>query len=399
MADKENKMEKDYNGKFSPMSIAALVLSILFCTSIIGIILGIIDLTKKDGRKKGLSIAAVSVGGLFLLLSIVAAASGPSENKSTDSKTESVKEQVETPTPTPVEEHSKAGIAEEDNTETKGLDVTITPTAKWVGNSVKFSIETNLPDDTELILSLSTGDYNTDDTWTGESKVRIKNGKATSKGFSDKGKKLTGDYDLSVSMSIPSTQKETVRAVVGEKGEYLNGPLVEKGIDGESSYVSALFSVSLEDEIKIDSEDDYTHTVFREEDEEGEEGEDDDVTSETSDKIPDEEMINSLIALSKVVLNENFGDNYNISYEDNMVTINIWQEGITLGALGVQAGTVSKSTWKKMVDGVQSMSKSVYKNFEPYGVHVNVNVLNDVNKENTLLSFLDGVKFYDALEE
>lgn len=44
------------------------------------------------------------------------------------------------------------------------------------------------------------------------------------------------------------------------------------------------------------------------------------------------------------------------------------------------------------------MAKSVYDNFEPYGVDVNVNVLNDTNKDNVLLSFLNGVKFYDAVD-
>lgn len=51
----------DYNGRISQLSIAAMVLAVLGCTGFIGIILAIIDLTKNDGRKKGLSIAAIIV--------------------------------------------------------------------------------------------------------------------------------------------------------------------------------------------------------------------------------------------------------------------------------------------------------------------------------------------------
>ena len=38
--------------KNSGLVVAALVLSIIGCTSLIGLILAIVDLTKKDGRKK-----------------------------------------------------------------------------------------------------------------------------------------------------------------------------------------------------------------------------------------------------------------------------------------------------------------------------------------------------------
>ncbi len=49
-------------GKVTGLSIAAFVLSMLGCTSLIGIILGIVDLAHKDGRSKELSIVAISFG-------------------------------------------------------------------------------------------------------------------------------------------------------------------------------------------------------------------------------------------------------------------------------------------------------------------------------------------------
>ena len=65
--------ESNYN---SGLGIASLVLSFLGCTYLIGLILGIIALVKKDGRKKTCAIFGVVIGALWLIVSIVTMASG-----------------------------------------------------------------------------------------------------------------------------------------------------------------------------------------------------------------------------------------------------------------------------------------------------------------------------------
>lgn len=55
----------------SGMGIVALILTLLGCTYFIGLILGIVALVKKDGRKKGCAIAACIIGGVWLVISIV----------------------------------------------------------------------------------------------------------------------------------------------------------------------------------------------------------------------------------------------------------------------------------------------------------------------------------------
>ena len=52
-----------------------------------------------------------------------------------------------------------------------------------------------------------------------------------------------------------------------------------------------------------------------------------------------------------------------------------------------------------MVDNMQYMSNSIYDAYKPYDVDVAINIVNDQNKENTLVTFLDGIKVYDALDE
>ena len=91
-------MNKNYKGKVSPMSIIAIVLSVLGCTSIIGVILGIFDVIKNDGRKKWLSIIAIVVGTLFTIVIFAALASESEEKKTAGSssvdKTEKVVEEL-----------------------------------------------------------------------------------------------------------------------------------------------------------------------------------------------------------------------------------------------------------------------------------------------------------------
>lgn len=59
-------------GKKSSLSIIALVLTLLGCTSIIGVVLAIIDLTKKDGRNKILSKIAVGIFAFIIIIGIFA---------------------------------------------------------------------------------------------------------------------------------------------------------------------------------------------------------------------------------------------------------------------------------------------------------------------------------------
>lgn len=70
--------------KESGLGIAALVFSILGCTFIIGAILAIIDLCKKDDNKKHtLSKVALIVAGIWLIIGIIGAASGNGKDPET----------------------------------------------------------------------------------------------------------------------------------------------------------------------------------------------------------------------------------------------------------------------------------------------------------------------------
>ncbi len=61
---------KSKEGKVSGLSITALIFSILGCTFIVGVILAIIDLCVKDGRKKTCSIIALVISGLWIIIGV-----------------------------------------------------------------------------------------------------------------------------------------------------------------------------------------------------------------------------------------------------------------------------------------------------------------------------------------
>lgn len=54
----------------SPLSIVAFVLA--FIIPVVGLVLGIIDVSQKDGREKGFSIAAICVSGVAIIILVVA---------------------------------------------------------------------------------------------------------------------------------------------------------------------------------------------------------------------------------------------------------------------------------------------------------------------------------------
>lgn len=232
----------------------------------------------------------------------------------TKENTSSTEEPIETPTET------------KENTnptpETSDFEVSLDVNAHKDGNSIIFDIETNMPDETELMLTLSKGDYNTDDSFTAQDKVTIANGKAASDEFSNGGEVLSGDFDLSISMSLPGLQSDNVRAVIGENGEHMTGKFVEFSSIGSANTIKAMFNVSIGDNISVAVSDGYNNTIFREEiDEEPIETE----SSETeSDEDTNKEFIaryeTDIVVAAEMTL-DNFISGYKLSLAPQKWTI------------------------------------------------------------------------------
>lgn len=130
-----------------------------------------------------------------------------------------------TPDPVPSE------VAETPSADSS-LEVDLTMSVVLSGDgSVSVTAESNLPDGTELGASVfQEGGFMAQDSQT------LQGGTVSFGPFSDKGSPIpSGTYDVSVTMPIARNQPDEVKAVIGEAGENLTGPLVsEESITGDA---------------------------------------------------------------------------------------------------------------------------------------------------------------------
>lgn len=96
----------------STLGVLALVFSILGCTFIVGIILAIIDLCRKDGRKKVCSIVALCISGLWLIIVFAGSASEDSSEKADNTQPTVMETQQELEAKDSSEEHTSIATEE-----------------------------------------------------------------------------------------------------------------------------------------------------------------------------------------------------------------------------------------------------------------------------------------------
>lgn len=120
-------------------------------------------------------------------------------------------------------------------------------------NQVRIVGQSNLPPNTEFTISIQ--DVLTKDLWQGRAAV-VTNGKVQSELFGGEKGLKDGDYDVSVTMIAPRMQPESVKKLIGEKGEKLAGPMVSAGTDLEAN-------VKLEMRMGIGGPDSYERGLAR----------------------------------------------------------------------------------------------------------------------------------------
>lgn len=112
----------------------------------------------------------------------------------------------------------------------EAIKVELTYRVEERDGSVKITVNTNLPDDTYLMISIGHKDNNLADTYQmyQSVKVSVKGGKAETDWLNNSGKWLKpGMYELSISTPMAEIQPENVRKEIGEKGQRLSGVHVD----------------------------------------------------------------------------------------------------------------------------------------------------------------------------
>lgn len=104
------------------------------------------------------------------------------------------------------------------------------------------------------------------------------------------------------------------------------------------------------------------------------------------------------------VVSEHF-KNYEVQLSDekDMVIVNTWTDGLTMDLmLGKDDESIIQS-WENIKESINNSSlnlSNIAKNeFKLDNVHVTLNILNDLNKDNVLLTSFNGIILYDVLED
>ena len=118
--------------------------------------------------------------------------------------------------------------------------------------------------------------------------------------------------------------------------------------------------------------------------------------AETVEKISEEELREKL----KTALS-GFGDDCTISKDGYVYTVNVWQEGLAQTAMLAQTGDKdAKEAWDKIAYTTMQASDSLQEllTASGYGDYmVQIQVLNDKNHDNTLLTVTMGMASYNCV--
>ncbi len=113
--------------------------------------------------------------------------------------------------------------------------------------------------------------------------------------------------------------------------------------------------------------------------------------------------ISAYLYILEKSLQDNFGENYNISVDDRIITVNTWSPGVAMDLYAVLEGNADyKASWEYAKSSIQHMSKTFYNELSDQSsgeYHIVVNVLNDLNLDNIILTYFDGELIYDVAEE
>lgn len=107
-------------------------------------------------------------------------------------------------------------------------------------------------------------------------------------------------------------------------------------------------------------------------------------------------------AVIEALVSQNF-ENYKIDYDDSGITLSLWQDGLAAGSVLAAAGNQeSVDSWNNIKESLITFCDSVSESMEAAGhgdATIMINVLNDQNTDNILLSALNGVIIYDVVNE
>ena len=121
--------------------------------------------------------------------------------------------------------------------------------------------------------------------------------------------------------------------------------------------------------------------------------------SEEGTDIDTHESVRQLIETVSAMYFQDISVTYD--EETDSYIVNVCQEGVASDLTAVRAGTLERSTWDQVVDTMVDDCNSMKGVVETAELESNVmlNILNDQNRDNVLLSIINGTVIYNAADD
>ena len=112
----------------------------------------------------------------------------------------------------------------------------------------------------------------------------------------------------------------------------------------------------------------------------------------------EEDRFNNAVTAVEIVCNDSDFTYTNVTgdYSNKIIFVNVGMDGVTQAMLVAKSNGMYMDEYYYMEDSVASMCKTMH---DSCGYHVQVNLVNDVNPDNVLLSVLDGSVIYSFMYE
>lgn len=112
-----------------------------------------------------------------------------------------------------------------------------------------------------------------------------------------------------------------------------------------------------------------------------------------------EATYDAFVTQLETTLGTYYGSNYSITDDGKTLTVSLMGEGIAADAMYVvQGADGAAEIWSELKSSMQTLAMTCFDgaNARAAERHVVLNILNDQNQENVILSYLDGQCIYDA---
>ena len=108
-------------------------------------------------------------------------------------------------------------------------------------------------------------------------------------------------------------------------------------------------------------------------------------------------MNGQVMGVIKKTCKKTFGDNYNLSVQDDTYVIAVWFDGVSEDSVNKDV-----DSWNDVKDDANTACKNILNGVTGAGIkdaHVNLNILDGTNHDKTLFSSHDGETFFDVLDQ